>query len=368
MTAYFFCGSLRHPPLLETVLGREIAAGPAAIADHRMTSGPDGRTPALTAAPGAVTEGVLVEGLTPGEKDRLDYFRTGYAASLRSVTRPDGEEIDAVVYLAPAPRRPVPWRYEDWAGRWGPLATAAAEDIMKGYGHTPAARAFARYPQILIRADSRLRARAQPHDLRGTRSAGDVRPAERREPYAHYFSVEEYDLSWRRFDGSFGAPETRAVFLAGDAATVMPYDPVRDRVLLVEQFRPGPWARGDLQPWLLEPVAGRIDPGETPQSTAIREAREEAGVELGELIEVARYYSSPGGVGEFIFAYVAIADLPDGTARTAGLPEEGEDIRGHLLGFEELMALVASGESGNAPLVVSAWWLALNRERLRAGR
>ncbi len=81
-------------------------------------------------------------------------------------------------------------------------------------------------------------------------------------PMPHFFAVEEYDLSYRRFDGSFSKPVNRAAFVSGDAVTVLPYDPLRDRVLLIEQFRIGPMARGDAQPWLLEAIAGRVDPGE----------------------------------------------------------------------------------------------------------
>ena len=53
-------------------------------------------------------------------------------------------------------------------------------------------------------------------------------------------------------------------------------------------------------------------------------------------------------------------------ARISGVADESEDIRGRLLSFAELMELVQGGESGNAPLVCSAWWLAANRDRLRA--
>lgn len=196
----------------------------------------------------------------------------------------------------------------------------------------------------------------------------DIAVSRRDEPYSRYFAVEEYALSFRRFDGSMSPTIERAVFVSGDAATVLPYDPRRDRVLLIEQFRPGPFARGDAQPWLLEPIAGRIDPGETPEEAARREAHEEAGLELGRLIEVGHYYPSPAAKAEFLYTYVALADLPDGiegnTAR--GMASEVEDIRAHLLDFAGLMALVASGEAANGPLLLSAWWLAAHRDALRA--
>ncbi|TMV62626.1 NUDIX domain-containing protein, partial [Thioclava sp. BHET1] len=147
---------------------------------------------------------------------------------------------------------------------------------------------------------------------------------------------------------------------------VLPYDPRRDRVALIEQFRPGPYARGDAQPWKLEAIAGRVDPGETPEQTVLREAEEEAGLRLGQLWKVAGYYSSPGASAEYVTSFIGEADLPDGLARIGGLAEEEEDIRLHILSFDALMSLVESGEAEIAPLLISIGWLAANRARLRA--
>ena len=191
--------------------------------------------------------------------------------------------------------------------------------------------------------------------------------AARREPYARFFAVEEYDLAFRQFDGGLGPVVTRAVFVSGDAVTVLPYDPLRDRVLVVEQFRSGPFGRGDANPWQLEAIAGRIDAGETAEEAARREAVEEAGLTLGALEKVAEYYPTPGICAEFLYSYVAICELPDGSAGVFGVEGEAEDIRGHLIGFSDLMALVASGEVGNAPLILTALWLQRERARLRRG-
>jgi nudix-type nucleoside diphosphatase (YffH/AdpP family) len=157
----------------------------------------------------------------------------------------------------------------------------------------------------------------------------------------------------------------RDVFVSGDAVTVLPYDPLRDRVLLVEQFRAGPLGRGDPLPWQLEAIAGRIDPGETPEDCARREAVEEAGLVLGALEKVAEYYPSPGAMTEFIYSYVALCDLPDGVAGVFGDADEAEDIRGQLVPFDGLMAAVAGGEIANAPLILTAFWLQRERDRLR---
>ena len=96
----------------------------------------------------------------------------------------------------------------------------------------------------------------------------------------------------------------RAVFTSGDAVTVLPFDPRAGTVLLIEQFRAGPYARRDPRPWCIEAVAGRCDRPEPPEATARREAREEAGLELGRLERIAGYYPSPGIAAEYITAFV----------------------------------------------------------------
>jgi len=234
---------------------------------------------------------------------------------------------------------------------------ALAADVMALCGQVAALDVRARLHSMAIRASSRARGEAAPVALRFQAGPGDVAVVAQRLPYARYFAVEEYDVAWRRFDGSMSEVVTRATFISGDAVTVLPYDPKRDLVLIVEQFRAGPMARGDAQAWQLEPIAGRVDPSETPEAAARREAVEEAGLVLDRLIEVARYYPSPGALSEYLYSYVALVDLPDGVAGVFGVADEAEDIRSHLIPFDRLMALVASGEVQNAPLILTALWL-----------
>ncbi|MCB2136465.1 MAG: NUDIX domain-containing protein, partial [Rhodobacteraceae bacterium] len=226
------------------------------------------------------------------------------------------------------------------------------------------------YPMMLMRGGATARARlpgAAPQ-LRRKGKADDVAVAKFAQVYANYFSVEEYDLQFRRFDGSMSTVVNRAIFLSGDAAVVLPYDPRRDRVLVIEQFRMGPFARGDNNPWLIEAVAGRVDGGETPEEAARREAMEEAGLELFDLIPAKHYYPSPAAMGEYLYTYVGLTDLPDDAAGIGGLPGEAEDIRAHILPFERLMSLVESGEIDNAPLILLAYWLDRHRSAMREGR
>ena len=136
-------------------------------------------------------------------------------------------------------------------------------------------------PMIMVRAAARVAARASaPTDLRSDMEADHVEIDAQHNRHAGFFLTREFTLRHPLFRGGLSAPVRREVFVATDAAIVLPYDPVRDRVLLVEQFRMGPFGRGDPFPWMLEPVAGRVDPGEPPEETARRECVEEAGLTL----------------------------------------------------------------------------------------
>ena len=141
-----------------------------------------------------------------------------------------------------------------------------------------------------------------------------------------------------------------------------------DRVLLVEQVRTGPIARGDASLWQLEPVAGLIDPGETPETTAYREAEEEAGLTLTSLVPIAETYSSPGGSADFLYLFIGLCALPDVTSRLGGLATEGEDIRSHIFAFETVLDMAERMVLANLPLTMAIYWLATAPRALEVRR
>ncbi|MDP2740981.1 MAG: NUDIX domain-containing protein [Pseudorhodobacter sp.] len=373
MADFFFYGTLCHAPLLQVVLGRRVGAEPALLAGYEVRSarGPDGGKPfPLLCAGGAGAPGVLVRGLSEADAARLDYYEAGFAFHIREVeVQGQSGPVAARVYFADAGRwlEGPQWRLADWAAEWGEIVTEAARDFMAGMGRIGAEAALARYPSMLARAASRLRAgKGGAAGLRRRPVPGDLEVQAVAVPYARFFALEEYRLRHRRFDGAMTPPLDRVAFVSTDAVVVLPYDPIRDRVLVVEQFRTGAFARGDTNPWLLEPVAGRIDAGETPAEAARRETAEEAALRVDTLIAGPDYYPSPGAKTEFVYSFVALADLPDSAARLGGLEHEGEDIRAHVLGFAEAEALMASGEIATATLLVLLMWLAPRRARLQA--
>ena len=183
--------------------------------------------------------------------------------------------------------------------------------------------------------------------------------------YKGFFSVEEHDLSYRKFNNQQSSILTRSALISSDAVIVLPYDPVNDRILLIEQFRAGPYVKGDENPWVLEPIAGLIDEGETPESAGIREALEEAHLEIKKLELVARSYPSPGISTEFFHQYIGIVELLDSSNLIAGLQSENEDIRSHIFEYEQFFEMIESGKVKVGPLILLGLWLSKNRNRLR---
>lgn len=365
MSLHLLAGVPAQPEFLQAALGRAVAARKERLPGHRLAAFWDGAIGLPVAGTGKA-EAVCLD-LSPQDDARLSYVLTALGAvSTDHPVSVDGQPRQARLWLGRDPAAPD-WQVDPWRRDFAATVLAALPDLLALQGEKPADQVARRFGQMLVRSGSRLRAAApQPATLRHLPQKQDIALQARREPYAHFFAVEEYDLSYRRFAGDMSRQVTRAAFVSGDAVTVLPYDPRRDRVLLIEQFRAGPMARGDANPWSLEAIAGRIDPGETAEAAARREAQEEAGLTLGPLLPVAGYYPSPGAKTEFLYSYVALCDLPENAAGVFGLAEEAEDIRGHLVTLDQMLALVASGEINNAPLVLTALWLQREAPRLRA--
>ncbi|MFQ6548509.1 NUDIX domain-containing protein [Aestuariibius sp. 2305UL40-4] len=217
----------------------------------------------------------------------------------------------------------------------------------------------------MIEARAWSRHLARTRDLSTANPTREVQSEGHTRKHAGFFRFDEYRLRHGRFDGSMSGLLTREVFVGSDAALVLPYDPVRDEVVLIEQFRMGPFARSDPAPWVYEPIAGLVDPGEDPSETALREALEEAGLTIDRLEPIAATYASPGAATDFFHCYLGFCSLDTAESWLGGEKDEGEDIRSHRLSFADAIALVDTGRINVAPLAMMLHWLARNRERLR---
>ena len=157
----------------------------------------------------------------------------------------------------------------------------------------------------------------------------------------------------------------REIFERGHAVGLLPYDPVRDELVLIEQFRPGAYAAPDFRPWLIEIVAGIIEPDEEPEEVARRETKEEAGCELRALRPIFDYVASPGGTTHSVKLYLGWVDSANAQG-IHGLADEHEDIRVTVVPFADWPALQREGRIADACSLLALQWLSLNRDAVRA--
>lgn len=189
-------------------------------------------------------------------------------------------------------------------------------------------------------------------------SATDLEIIDKSTVFQGFFRIERWQLRHKCFAGGWSEVMTRELFERGQAVVVLPYNAQTDELVLVEQFRIGAVGSGQ-SPWLLEAIAGMIEPGQSPELTARREAEEEAGIQLTELWPMLHYYSSPGGSTERIQLYLGRLTAAV-TPGVFGLAEEHEDIKVHLLPRATAMQLLTEGKIDNAATVIALQWLALH--------
>jgi ADP-ribose pyrophosphatase len=193
--------------------------------------------------------------------------------------------------------------------------------------------------------------------------AQDVRILEEETAYDGHFTLRRLTLQHRCFAGGWSQPLVRELFERGDAVGVLPYDPVSDSVVLIEQFRPGAM-RGNDSPWMLELIAGVVEPGEGDEEVIHREAMEEAGCEVSELVPIATMIPSAGACSEQVRLFCGrVKQAAIGGIH--GLAEEGEDILVHSVSRAEALDMVARDRIPNGHTLVALLWLQIHGDRLR---
>lgn len=181
--------------------------------------------------------------------------------------------------------------------------------------------------------------------------------------YQGFFRLERYRLRHALFGGGWSRELTRELFERGRAVAILLYDPERDCVVLTEQFRIGALSAPG-GPWLLEIVAGIVDEQEAGEDVARREAMEEAGCTVLDLIPICEYLVSPGGTSEQIKVYCGRVDASE-AGGIRGLAHEGEDIRVHVVPLAEALDMLNAGRIDSASPIIALQWLALHREDVR---
>ncbi len=199
----------------------------------------------------------------------------------------------------------------------------------------------------------------------------DVEILEKTTPFRGSFRLDHYRLKHRLFEGGWSGEMSREIFERGHAVSVLPYDPDLDRVVLIEQFRPGAyaslnsgWFGDDASPWLVECVAGIIEKGESPEDVARREMVEETGLEITDIQPIHHYLVSPGGSSESVFSFCGRVDATSAEG-IFGITDEHENIRVFSVPADDAFGLMDRGRIYNAMTIIALQWLAANRERVK---
>lgn len=180
--------------------------------------------------------------------------------------------------------------------------------------------------------------------------------------YDGHFKVTQYQLTHEKFDGSETPLLQRELVGRQDAVAMVAYDPQSDELVLVQQFRMG--AINDEKPWLTEIVAGLIEPDETPEEVTIRECQEEIGCKPSELIKIGGFYTSPGGVSEWIDLFIGKISVSE-INQSGGLDEEGEDIKVIVVPATDAPYMISTGEIRSAIGIIGLQWFFLNHQAVR---
>jgi ADP-ribose pyrophosphatase len=181
--------------------------------------------------------------------------------------------------------------------------------------------------------------------------------------FERFLRVDVFRFRHRLFSGEWSALRSYDALRRGQAAAIVLYDPDRESVVLVEQFRLPALLAGS-SPWQLEAAAGLVDSGETPAEVGIRETREETGLALiGEPIPIQRYLPSAGGSDETVFLFCGRVDSV-AAGGTHGLAEEHEDIRVAVKTLVEIEALLNQGAIESGHTLIALYWLLRHRDHL----
>lgn len=192
----------------------------------------------------------------------------------------------------------------------------------------------------------------------------DIEIVDRKTAYKGFLTIDVYRLRHKKFDGTWtDVLPPREVCDRGPAVAVLLYDPDRDTLVMIEQFRVGSAAAAG-PAWMTEIVAGMVGDGETPEEVARREAMEEAGCAIQEIEPICDYFVSPGAFTEQVHVYCGRVDSR-GLKATGGLEEEHEDIRIMVLPTDAVIGMLDDNRLRNSVTIIAVGWLARHRDALR---
>ncbi|MDR3534416.1 MAG: NUDIX domain-containing protein [Rhodopila sp.] len=196
----------------------------------------------------------------------------------------------------------------------------------------------------------------------------DVVIESERRVWSGRFPLDVVKFRHRRFDGAMSETRTWELWRRGHASALIPYDPVADVVVLIEQFRFPALAAG-IDPTLVELPAGLCEPNEDPADTIRREMGEEMHMEADRIERIGGFMLTPGGADEFCYLYAGRVAAPpvdrDGIAGHGGEAVESEDIRVRVWPADKAIEAAFAGQFPNVITALGLFWLAAKRDWLR---
>ena len=176
--------------------------------------------------------------------------------------------------------------------------------------------------------------------------------------YDGFFKMNEISLKYKKYDGSWSNEIKRELFSGAQVSAVLPYDPIKKEIVLIQQFRPGTISR-NTNNYLKEIVAGIIDPGESPEIAAKRECLEETGYKIKKLTSIQGYYPAPGSSESFYHLFLGEVDSKN-EKKIMGLDTENEDILVESFKINQVKKMMEEGKLINGLALIAIQWFFLN--------
>jgi ADP-ribose pyrophosphatase len=177
-----------------------------------------------------------------------------------------------------------------------------------------------------------------------------------------FLNIDIINVKHKLFRGGWSSTINREVLVREGAVGVLLFDPQRDEIILVRQFRVG-LLDGAATPWALELIAGMIEFEEELEEVAFREVKEESNCEVSQLVKICDYYNSPGVSSEKVRLYLGIVDS-ENMGGIYGLESENEDIEVVVLSYTEAITGLNKGYLANAMSIIALQWLELNKSHI----
>tara|TARA_B100001027_G_scaffold65687_1_gene44574 strand:- start:153 stop:734 length:582 start_codon:yes stop_codon:yes gene_type:complete len=176
--------------------------------------------------------------------------------------------------------------------------------------------------------------------------------------YDGFFKMNEISLKYKKYDGNWSNEIKRELFGGAQVSAVLPYDPIKKKIVLIQQFRPGTISK-NTNNYLNEIVAGIIDAGESPEIAAKRECLEETGYKIKKLTPIQGYFPAPGSSESFYHLFLGEVDSKNGK-KIMGLDNENEDILVESFKINQVKKMMQEGKFINGLTLIAIQWFFLN--------